>query len=653
MYQEFINLQNRLDEIKKVEKKLNNYNLTYFAQKCKSKVMNEFHDLMSQYVKDGVEKNGKVEYIDNDGVKRIINYRFPKISGAIIFDESKTGEKTIILPESAMGGQVLPMLKQTNGVKSMIVPMTDLLNKELEKEEEEVTIWIATVRGCQHYFSKTRTTMDWMKLAKYHSHYNSSNLNEHNITIVVTSCNLSELGQWKVRIENTLAKKSNMIIYSLSSKKIKQKNEFNNVGEIIKSLDGKPEQLPDVLVICSHKKRFLDIGDLLDNAKKRPRIFYDNGKKKIVNFTYNLVFDECDENKNLGRLCRFFNKIKNKYKNQLRLVHLVTATATEAMMKKLKKIGVDYFKNADNTEGLELIQKMSYEEANKLWRTILDHHHISFNNDSNTVDYIKNVMNERIIDLNKPVVLFVPAQNYTSTHWAVSDFFRENYGMWTFVHNGKFKGFIPPHSVKTGEYWTSLTHRISLDDFISKHNMKKNIELRDVFRMWKQLYPESSLAITGYTTIKRGVTFNTNGFNFTHMILTTDHFKKLNEGIQLLGRGHGQKEYCNKMIVICPDEIYKISCDYVRAQMELSEELKENYTIDDFKSKNKSSSLVKAIIFRFKDQDFLSNKVFINKILPRLDLIKLKTLKEKRKDENYVYTKGDTLSKPRGPKKKR
>ena len=54
-------------------------------------------------------------------------------------------------------------------------------------------------------------------------------------------------------------------------------------------------------------------------------------------------------------------------------------------------------------------------------------------------------------------------------------------------------------------------------------------EIRDTLRKWQLQHPNASMAITGWFTITRGLTFNTNGFNFTDVIISPYHAKQMKE----------------------------------------------------------------------------------------------------------------------------
>ena len=51
-------------------------------------------------------------------------------------------------------------------------------------------------------------------------------------------------------------------------------------------------------------------------------------------------------------------------------------------------------------------------------------------------------------------------------------------------------------------------------------------------------------------------------FSFTHFFLSPYHLSNINKLIQTIGRACGNKNYINKMNIICPEEIDKIARNY-------------------------------------------------------------------------------------------
>ena len=90
--------------------------------------------------------------------------------------------------------------------------------------------------------------------------------------------------------------------------------------------------------------------------------------------------------------------------------------------------------------------------------------------------------------------------------------------------------------------------------------------------LWVAKNPNASLAIVGWFTITRGLTFNTTGFNFAHMIFSWCHAKKLNEFVQLLGRCCGNKKYCGNIQIIGPKEAFEKAQEFVKGILSIKEE---------------------------------------------------------------------------------
>ena len=104
--------------------------------------------------------------------------------------------------------------------------------------------------------------------------------------------------------------------------------------------------------------------------------------------------------------------------------------------------------------------------------------------------------------------------------------------------NGKFKGFIYPDNREE-----------TIEDYNNRFNITG--ELRNTLRHWSINNKSMNLAITGYNVIERGVTFNTDEFNFTDMILSNYNLKSIGPLIQLAGRSCGAKKYVDIMNIFC------------------------------------------------------------------------------------------------------
>ena len=158
----------------------------------------------------------------------------------------------------------------------------------------------------------------------------------------------------------------------------------------------------------------------------------------------------------------------------------------------------------------------------------------------------KIIQKTKLINDKERNIIFAPAHLFTETdgvgsHKEVTSYFNDkNYCV--LVMNGKFKGFIYPDKTQ-----------VELIQFNTENNIDG--ELRESLVKWNELNPTTNLAITGYSVIERGITFNTIGFNFTHMILSSYHISSIGKASQIAGRGSGGKDYVEPMIVICPKNV--------------------------------------------------------------------------------------------------
>jgi hypothetical protein len=200
-------------------------------------------------------------------------------------------------------------------------------------------------------------------------------------------------------------------------------------------------------------------------------------------------------------------------------------------------LNAEYMENFDN----EFEEYRSFEEHEIV---LLD------NATHNPFYYIQDVFDKGLIDETTPQIIFSPAhitrephgdRPSVGSHCEVVDYFLQK-EYCVLLMNGTFKGFKYPDGRTT-----------TLDEFKHQHNIVG--ELRDTLRKWRELFPAMHIAITGYWVIERGITFNTNGFGFTCMILSNYHLQALNRLIQLAGRATGGKQYVNRMKIICTNDI--------------------------------------------------------------------------------------------------
>ena len=356
------------------------------------------------------------------------------------------------------------------------------------------------------------------------------NENEHHlIDIIVTNKSLPETEQWKFRADKSFKNFNNITIDILSSKS----NDYNTIGSYIQNiLNCKiKEELPNILIICYHAKRVCE--DLITMFN----IFGGNNYMQLSNkMKFHISFDEPDAN--LGVTKKFIKKIKEFIDNQLITgILFISATPIEEFWKMLNDTGIKTLLNMNynNTQ--------NFDEELDNYRAFKEHNFVEHENDTtNPLYYIIDVFSNRLINERERNIIFAPAHLYTETegvgsHMEVVSYFNDkNYCV--LLLNGKFKGFIYPNKTK-----------IELTKFNIENNI--NDELRVSLVKWNELNPHINLAITGNSVIERGVTFNTIGFNFTHMILSNYHILSIRKASQIGGRGTGGKEYINQMTIIC------------------------------------------------------------------------------------------------------
>ena len=370
-------------------------------------------------------------------------------------------------------------------------------------EEEDVykTKYVLNFECTQFPLGKTEKTLTFIGNAYKIHRLNTSNdvAEEHVISIIISSNNLAETAQWSVRAEKELK----VNITTISSKTIVDgKGSGKSMSDFVSALSLLPvKDLPDVLLMCCHDKRVnRDLVNLLKAAQNTLRIDY--GKR----FKFNLFIDEAD--KNIGCVSKALKKIKrNNLENRLKQVHFITATPDKAFWNTLKKCGIKKLDNFDFLDGAPTISKEERDCAKDRYQSILTQKFdgVDYFSTLDPLDYIKYVMTETVlVDESKPVVLFVPGAREKTTHNAIRDHFLQK-GYWVFYHNGDFKGFIRPDGSPDG-------FKLSVDDLLKNPNWLpqngEKYELRDLLVAWRRKNPTANLAITGKTTISRGITFN-------------------------------------------------------------------------------------------------------------------------------------------------
>ena len=485
--------------------------------------------------------------------------------------------------------KTISMLRQ-----EIIDKLSSMYRQNIQSEEEpkyEVPL-ILNHELTQFTHGKTEQTLN--KICERYL-MNSISTDAHIIQFIVTNKSLGETKQWKIRTRHKMNEYENIDVDILSSD---VKSEYHTIDKFISKImkAKKKDELPNILIVCFHKARIDDIHTLLQMFCGKT-IMVQNIKLK-----FHLSFDEPDAN--IGLCSKFLKKYK-EYMNLLIAIEFITASPYEKFWKMLQDNQIVKLINPHylDKSAQPCLDETSYEEYLENYRQINDHNHVICNYPTfNPLEYIEHVFasdyftnvndadgnpeKKPYVDMNDSIrkIIFSPAHLFTEkegvgSHEEVVQFYNQ-LGFTVYLSNGKFKGFIEP----TGE-------RITLDDFNLKHNITG--ELRDTMRQWAKMYPAKNIAITGYWTIERGITFQTDGFNFTHAIISDYHKQLLNKLIQLIGRLTGNKLYIKqKCNIICPQHIIDTVNTLVDKTIDLRKENPENYNSTDF-TDNHSSIPVK------------------------------------------------------------
>ncbi len=221
---------------------------------------------------------------------------------------------------------------------------------------------------------------------------------EHSIEIIVTNNSLQETEQWKCRTKNNFKNETNINIDILSSKSKDYKNIHEYISKI--NLCEKVEDLPNILIVCYHKKRVCD--DLITLFKTFAGIHRNPlpGIAEPTKIVFNVSLDEADANKGVTK--RFIKKAKPFIeRSAINHITFITATAISGLWDALKNCGIhkllnmNYFSTSDFSN--------DYED----YRAFKDHIFcINENTTINPLDYIMGVfptINER--DNNRKVIL--------------------------------------------------------------------------------------------------------------------------------------------------------------------------------------------------------------------------------------------------------
>ena len=392
----------------------------------------------------------------------------------------------------------------------------------------------------------------------------------HHMTIILTNNSLIEGHQWNIRLGND-SKTRNVSILSSDKKRAKFSKSENFLGfcTTIK----KPDELIDVLVVCNNHIRNNDINSIVDT-------FYNNrinltavGIHKCI---FTVMFDEVDKKENLTNAGQFISRTE-KYDN-IDSIHLITATAYDNFWKEIKKIT-----NDGKLKSLrhDISEISSPEKLIKDYRKIEEHniHYVSSEYESG--EYIIDVYERFLRDKQTPLRLFAPPNKYTETHEHIRNFFlKEDFVV--VVLNGKSK-----------EICSSLNESESIHSFNQKHFPElRDVEMYKTMTKLHQLFTDRNIVITGFNCVERGITFQTDGFNFTDMIIPP--ISNIASSVQLLGRANGGKQYVKKHNVYIQKEHYQQIEKRINYAIQLIRTNPEDICETDFRDKtNKEKDMIR------------------------------------------------------------
>ena len=398
------------------------------------------------------------------------------------------------------------------------------------------------------------------------------------IPIILTNNSLAETEQWTIRLGEELDGLKVVIVSS------KETADYSNSSELINYMkECDLNELPSVIVMCTNGPR---INTCREIFKAFSHLSHSPRKDIIIRF--DPAFDEID--KQTGLLKVFLKDLNRREymtsDSEYELINkilYITATPTKGLFNTIRSFGVPDFENLD-TDLEKDFPRPKHEDLVRAYKCMKDDAIIYNESDSMPVEYVKEIL-ERYIDLDERKIIFAPAENKVSSHEEMTEVFA-NIGFTVLLHNGKFKGFVEPNGART-----------PIEEF-NKEHFKQKPQMMDTLRKWNELNPTKSLAITGYNTIERGVTFNTNGFNFTDVIISSYHGKQINKLLQLMGRDHGHADYCKPCVLYTTEGIHKSVVKYIDTFNKLKEADVERYNITDF-SKSPSTIPVKITIVNY------------------------------------------------------
>lgn len=412
---------------------------------------------------------------------------------------------------------------------------------------------------CQFSESKTKNAITYINYLETSRCIPNSENGVHHTTIIFTNNSLIEGRQWNIRLENENNFRKVAILSSDT-----QRAMFNSSDKFLGycSCIDKPDDLIDVLVVCNNSKRGDDILKIIKTFNERRINLSTIG---IVNYKFTIMYDEADVSSNLNIALEHINKLDSI--DCIESIHLITATPYNKFWNKLKQIDLPQLKNLR----YELSEVTSPKILIDDYRQIQEHNIIYNNVELNPVEYIKHTYTNFIEgNTTNALRIFAPPHKYIETHEEIKKFFLYKEFIVVII-NGREKCI-----------YFSSSEKISINDFNKKRISKeKDVEMYRTLTKLHSLYSNTNIVITGFNCVERGITFQTNGFNFTDMIIPP--IKDVAIRVQVGGRANGGKEYVDKHNIYMQEEMFVEMKNKIKYAMDLIESPPELICETDFR----------------------------------------------------------------------
>ena len=365
----------------------------------------------------------------------------------------------------------------------------------------------------------------------------------HNLDLVFTDNSIVQSNQWTKR----LADENKIVVWYLGSCKDAHHSNISSV--IHKLFHAKTvDELPNVIVMCTHQKRFADVLELVEYIHMN---WHGN---RFFKFKLNCFFDEPDVNTNAPKIFKFLDGLKKVDDEKDYIINEMVHISATFMGSYITTLCEDYI-DADRCRTLYSCSNLDkYRSVLMNNCKIIDKKYDTMN----SVEAAKTLMDEEgIARKSGKKIIFAPANVKTDSHTRMREMFQKEYGYDVLVINGKEKKFY------IRDHYSDTYSEKYIYEFKREYNIKG--ELRDTLLKYDELYPNNNLVITGHNCLKRGVTFNTDGFSFTHAFYTNevDSNNKLVEYIHLCSRSAGHEDHTRLHAVFITKKLHECMDKYL------------------------------------------------------------------------------------------